>query len=253
MRQPQEQHILLFRLLNKHFLLLTRSQIQRVLTLPTNSTNKVLLRLVSEKYLERRYRADTFKHFQTPLYYLGPVGWRMAGNTADGYKRYQSQVEQRAERQMDHLLGVYDVLLKFILESEVKRIIGGEDRLWQESLGFGNIPDAWIQFKGGEAFIEVDRDTEAVEVAAKKIENYMRFKQSGAYGMTFRGCIFKVLFITTTEQRIESLEKLVPSDDIWFATMDEFLREPLDHQHWFALHGFYALPPSPKEEVQNLS
>jgi hypothetical protein len=251
-KQLQPRHILLFRLLKDHFLLLTRSQIERVFTLPTNSTNKALKWLVSEKYLERRYRADTFKNFQMPLYYLGSVGWRMAGNTAEGYKRYRNEVEQRAERQMDHLLSVYDVLLKFILESEVKRIISGEAKFWQESLGFGNIPDGWIQFKGGEAFIEVDRGTEAVGVAGKKIENYVRFEQSGAYGIMFPGCAFKLLFITTTEERIESLEKLTTSDDIWFCTMEEFLGEKLDHQHWFALRGFYALSISPKKEVQEL-
>jgi len=249
MRQLQIRHFLLFGLLKEHFLFLTRSQIERILTLPTNSTNKGLLWLVSEKYLERRYRADTFRHFQTPLYYLGMRGWRMAGNSPEGFKQYQGEIEHRSDQHLDHLLSVYDVLLKFILESEVARIIGGEDSFWQESLSFGNIPDAWIQYQGGEAFIEVDRETESPEVVAKKIENYTRFNRSGTYGILFPGCAFKVLFITTTEERIESLERITTSDDIWYATMDEFLREKLDHEHWFALRGFYALPTSPKKEV----
>jgi hypothetical protein len=42
---------------------------------------------------------------------------------------------------------------------------------------------------------------------------------------------------------------VTPSDDIRFATMEEFLKEPLNHRHWFALLGFYALPVAPKEEV----
>jgi hypothetical protein len=137
-------------------LFLTRRQIERVLTLPTNSTNKVLLWLVSSKYLARRYRADTFTHFQMPVYYLGALGWQMVGNPMDGYKGYRSEIEQRSEGHMDHLLSVYDVFLKFILESQVERLIGGEDRFWHESLSFGNIPDGWIEFSGGEAFIEVD-------------------------------------------------------------------------------------------------
>jgi hypothetical protein len=183
------------------------------------------------------------------LYYLGVVGWRMAGNSSDGYKGYQGNIEQRSGRELDHLLSVYDVLLKCILESKVTRIIGGEDRLWQESFDFGNIPDAWIQFSGGEAFIEVDRGSERRGVVAQKIENYMNLKQSGGYGIMFPECAFKVLFITTSEERIESLEPVTKWDDIWFATMDEFLREKLDHQHWFALRGFYALPIATKKEV----
>jgi len=249
MKQLRTRHTLLFRILKDHCLFLTRRQIERILALPTSSTNRELLWLVSGKYLARRYRADSFIHFQTPLYYLGTVGWRMAGNATDGYKAYQNNIEQRSGRELDHLLSVYDVLLKFILESKVMRMIGGEDGLWQESFDFGNIPDAWIQFVGGEAFIEVDRGTERLGVVAKKIENYINLKQSGGYGIMFPGCAFKVLFITTTEKLIESLERVTRSDDIWFTTMDEFLRETLDHQHWFALRGFYALPFVAKKEV----
>jgi hypothetical protein len=242
----------LFRLLNQHFLFLTRAQIERILTLPTNSTNKQLLWLVSERYLEKRYRADSFRHFQTPLYYLGVVGWKVAGNTTDGYKRYQSEIEQRAERQLDHLLAVYDVVLKFILESAIQRMVLGEDKFWQESLSFRNVPDAWIQYAGGEAFIEVDQGTESLNVVGKKIENYVEFNESGKHRILFPGCGFRVLVITTTEQRIGALEQMTKSNDIWFATIGEFLEEKLDHQHLFAVSGFYALPIARKEKVSEL-
>jgi hypothetical protein len=58
-----------------------------------------------------------------------------------------------------------------------------------------------------------------------------------------------VLVFTTTEKRIEALEQVTRSDDIWFATMEEFVREKLIHEHWFALNGFYALSLAPKKEV----
>lgn len=64
-------------------------------------------------------------------------------------------------------------------------------------------------------------------------------------------CIFRgaslVLFITTTEERIEALERITTSDDVWYAAMDEFLKGSLQHRHWFARNGFYALPVAPKE------
>ncbi len=249
MRQVKVRHFLLFRILNDHCLFVNRKQIERILTLAPRSANKELAWLVSEKYLDRRYRADTFMDFQRPLYYLGVRGWRMCGNSAESYKAYRTRIEERHGPHLAHLLCVYDVLLKFILEADVTRIIGGEDQFWQESLSFGNIPDAWIQYKGGEAFIEVDRETESVEVVADKIDHYIRLKRSGSYGIMFPGCTFKVLFITTTEERIESLERVTKSDDMCYVTIDEFLRESLDHQHWFALNGFYALSVAPKEEV----
>ncbi len=252
MRQLQARHILLFRIFRDHCPFLTRRQIERIWTLPTNTTNKDLLWLWSEKYLRRRYRADTFGHFQTPVYYLGELGWQVAGKPTEQYKAYRLQIEQRSEHRLDHTLMIYDVILKFLLESTVKRVIPSEDKFWQEAIDFGNIPDAWIQYAGGAAFIEVDRGTERPIVLERKFEKYVAFKESGRYSRLFPDCAFKVLVFTTTEERIESLEQRTRSDDIWFCVMGEFLREPLDHEHWFAQLGFYALFPDPQKNVQEL-
>ena len=249
MRQLQTRHILLFRILRDHCLFLTRAQIERVLTLATRSTNKELVWLLSEKYLGRRYRADTFGHFQTPVYYLGTLGWHVAGNPMDDYKEYRLRIQRRAEHQMDHRLSIYDVFLKFILGGEVKRIIDSEDKLWQEAINFGNVPDGWIQFNSGAAFIEVDRDTERPIVLRNKFERYIKFEESGGYRALFPEYAFRVLVFTTTEDRIEPLQQITASDDVWFCTMEEFLREGLNHAHWFALRGFYALSAIPKKEV----
>jgi hypothetical protein len=167
----------------------------------------------------------------------------------DEYKAYERDIAARRERSMRHLLSVYDACLKFVLNSRVKRIISADDRTWQQNITFGNLPDCWIQFTGGEAFVEVDLDTESIRVVERKFKNYITFKESGNYGSAFPGCDFRVLFITTTEERIESLQKITTSDDIWLCTMEEFLREQLNHAHWFALRGFYALPAVSKKEV----
>jgi hypothetical protein len=249
MKQLQKRHISLFGVLRDHCLFLTRRQIERIFTLPTSSTNRELLWLVSEGYLDRRYYADTLARVQTPLYFLGKLGWQVVGNVSSEYKHYRLRIEQRSGRQLQHTLAIYDVFLKFFLESKVKRIIDGEDQSWLELIDFGNIPDAWIQFDGGEVFIEVDRDTEWGNVPGTKFDNYVRFKTSGAYDRMFPNCTFKVLFVTTTESRIEALEAKIKSDNIWFCTMEEFLREPLSQQHWFALCGFYALSDLAKKEM----
>ena len=209
--------------------------------------------MLGEQYLNRRYRADTFAHFQTPVYYLGKRGWHTVGKPMNAYNRYRLQIEQRSERAFEHTLSVHDVILKFVLESEMKRIVSSEDQLWQETIDLGNIPDAWIQFSGGEAFLEVDRGTEHLPVLKRKFDNYIAFKESGRYERLFPGCMFKVLVFTTTEERIESLEGFTESDDIWFCTMEEFLEERLDHEHWFAQLALYALFPNQQKEVQELS
>jgi hypothetical protein len=252
MRQLEARHVLLFRILRDHCSFLTRSQIQRVLGLTASGTTRTLHWLMSEGHLERRYRADSFRHFQTPVYYLGELGWTVVGKPAAEYKGYRRQIEHRAERQIDHMLAVHDVMLKFILEADVKRIIGWEDKIWQEAIDFGVIPDGWIQFGGGEAFVEVDRDTERPLVLQKKFDKYISYQKSGRFARLFPDCSFKVLVLASTEERIESLEQRTTSDDIWFCVMAEFLREKLDHEHWFAYLGFYALPVAPKKEMQGL-
>lgn len=249
MRQLQTRHILLFRILKDHCLFLTRPQIERVLTLATRLTNKQLRLLVAGNYLARRYRVDTFSHFQMPLYYLGTLGWHIVGNPMNRYKEYRRGIVERSDQQIEHDLTIYDVLVKFLLESAVKRIIKAEDALWQEPIGLGVIPDAWIQVDNQEAFIEVDLNTEGRAVVARKFDSYIKFQDSGGYERLFPGCHFKVLFVTATEERIESLQQITTSDDIWFATITEFLKEPVHHQHWFALRGFYALPDPEKKEV----
>jgi Replication-relaxation len=219
------------------------------LTLGTRTANRHLDWLVAEQYLSRRYRVDTFTHFQTPVYYLGRAGWSAAGCLIDAYKAYEHDIAARKERSMRHLLSVYDVCLKFVLNSTVKRILSADDRTWQENITFGNLPDCWIQFNGGEAFVEVDLGTESLRVVERKFKNYIRFKESGSYASAFPDCDFRILFITTTEERIQSLQQIVTSDDIWFSTMEEFVREKLDDAHWFSLRGFYALSAVSKKEV----
>jgi hypothetical protein len=97
--------------------------------------------------------------------------------------------------------------------------------------------------------VEIDLDTEARKVIVRKLTQYANFRDSGGYRSRFAECDFKVLFITTSEGRIESLQRVTSSDDVWFCTMEEFLKEPLNHRHWFALNGFYALLGPPKKEV----
>src|SRR5437867_9414809 len=86
MKQLQKRHISLFGILRDHCLFLTRRQIERILTLPTSSTNRELLWLVSEGYLDRRYYAD-------PALLLGQAG--LAGG---GQCERRVQAVQTADR-----------------------------------------------------------------------------------------------------------------------------------------------------------
>jgi hypothetical protein len=252
MRQLQSRHILFFRILRDHCSFLTREQIQRILTLSRISTTKTLLWMLAEQYLNRRYRADTFVNFQTPVYYLGRRGWHVVGKAASEYGAYRLRVEQTPERTFRHTLALYSVIVKFLMESRIKRVILSDDRVWQDMIELGNIPDAWIQFGGGEVFIEVDLGTEHAPVLKKKFDNYIAFKESGRYGHAFPGCQFRILVFTPSEPRIEELEQVASTGDIWFCTMKEFWKKKLSHRHWFSINGCHALSIIRKKEVQRL-
>jgi len=252
MRQLQSRHILLFRTLRDHCSFLTRHQIQRILTLSRISTTKAVSWMLSEQYLNRRYRADTFANFQMPVYFLGKRGWHVVGKPLTEYPSYRLRIEQTPERTFQHTLALNSAILKFLLESEVKRIIPSEGRLWQDTIEFGNIPDAWVQFAGGEVFIEIDLGTEHAPIMKRKFDNYVAFKESGRFETTFPGCTFRVLVLATSEARIEELEQVASTDDIWFCTMKEFLKEKLNHEHWFSITGFHVLHAIRTKKMQKL-
>jgi hypothetical protein len=90
------------------------------------STTKTLSWMLSEQYLNRRNRADSFVHFQTPVYYPGKRGWYVVGKPASEYRAYRLQIEQTPERTFPHTLALYSVLVKFLMEAEVRRIIPSE-------------------------------------------------------------------------------------------------------------------------------
>ena len=162
---------------------LTRKQIERLFTLPTNTTNKDLLWLVTAGYLERRYRADTFAHFQEPVYYLGRLGWQMAGRPVEEFKAYQRRVETRAERTFGHTLAVYDVYLKFMLECKVRRIVTSDDHSWQEMIDFGNIPDGWIHRVSHikSTFVPMDPSTAPQRLLGAGLSHVRMESRSGAF------------------------------------------------------------------------
>src|SRR5947209_2658177 len=120
MRQLQTRHILLFRILRDYCSFLTRSQIQRILTLSRISTTKTLAWMLKEQYLNRRYRADSFVHFQTPVYFLGKRGWSVVGQPATEYSSYRLRIEQTPERTFRHTLALHSAILKFLMESDVR-------------------------------------------------------------------------------------------------------------------------------------
>lgn len=256
-----ESEMRLIRILRDEVLFVSRPQVQMLLGCNFRRTNERLAKLVEERILRRRFRLDTYDNFRSPMYYLGFEGCRMIGMSKQEIQQYMRRIRDYSDRSVGHLLEVYDVFIKFLLESKVVRWMWHDDDKWF-SIELGLYPDGFVVFeKLGtkfSAFIEVDRGTEDPSVLKGKFDKYRRFQETGAFRKLFGDCRFRVLVTTTTEERIEEMQAQEPMDDIWFATKQEFMRDSLWGRHWLAKYGLYTLdsifpdPPDVPELAESL-
>jgi len=240
------------RVLRDDVLFLSRAQVEMLSEGNKRAANKQLARLVDARILKKRLRLDTYPNFRSPIYHLGVEGCRLLGMSKEEMTTYLAKAKSYSDRALAHLLEVYDVFIKFYLASRVTEWMWHNDEKWF-SIELGLYPDGYVQFekegKKYSAFIEVDRGTEGISVVKDKFRKYARFNRSGAFKRLFGDRTLRVLFITTTEERIEKMENAGASDDIWFTTKAEFMWESLWARHWFAKEDFYSLDVSPLPEA----
>lgn len=239
-------------ILRDEVLFLSLPQMEMLLETSKRGANKQMAGLVERKILKKRYRLDTYANFRSPIYCLGVEGCRMIGMSKMDTEKYMTRIRTYSDRALGHLLEVNDVFVKFTLESKVTEWLWHEDDKWF-SIELGLYPDGYVKFerdgKKYSAFIEVDRGTEGLRVLKGKFDKYRYFHQSGAFKKLFGECIFRVLVITTTEERIEKMEGLNSEDNIWFSTKEDFMRESLWTRHWFAKEDYYSLNFTPLPEA----
>jgi hypothetical protein len=243
------------RVLRDDVLFLSRAQVEMLSDGNKRAANKQIARLVDARILKKRLRLDTYPNFRSPIYHLGVEGCRLLGMSKEEMTTYFAKAKNYSDRALAHLLEVYDVFIKFYLASRVTEWMWHNDEKWF-SIELGLYPDGYVQFekegKKYSAFIEVDRGTEGISVVKDKFRKYARFNRSGAFKRLFGDRLLRVLFITTTEERIEKMENAGASDDIWFTTKAEFMRESLWSRHWFAKEDLYSLEFSPLPEAPDV-
>jgi hypothetical protein len=89
------------------------------------------------------------------------------------------------------------------------------------------IPDGYFEIVSAQGtrstFVEVDLGTEAAPVLARKASLYLQLATSGEFAKLFSRSQFRVLVVTTSERRLNSLRSAVAklTDKIfWFGTLD---------------------------------
>ena len=89
------------------------------------------------------------------------------------------------------------------------------------------IPDGYFEARTPEkvmcAFLEVDLGNESLSVWRKKVESYIQFAVSGSFEKQFGQPQFRVLVVTNTERRMQSLQvatRALTDKIFWFSTLD---------------------------------
>jgi hypothetical protein len=106
------------------------------------------------------------------------------------------------------------------------------------------IPDGYFEIASAQGvrptFVEVDLGTEATPVLVKKASLYLTLATSGDFSKLFSRSQFRVLVVTTSERRLNTLRSAVAklTDKIfWFGTLDMVTAERFWSAVWFRPTG----------------
>ena len=106
------------------------------------------------------------------------------------------------------------------------------------------IPDGYFEVGSAQgyrpAFVEIDLGTEAVAIVAKKASLYLQLATSGEFAQLFGRSQFRVLVITTSDQRLKNLRAAISklTDKIfWFGTLPVLAPETFWSATWLRPTG----------------
>jgi hypothetical protein len=250
--RPQDRDIALIRMLAEKFRILNREQIGELF--PMGSIRRLnfrLKKLCDSGYLSIRTLAqmgNATKHG----YYLGPRAAELFVNPTERkiVNSVRAQVPQLAESGLAHRMLVDSIHIRFMTagreypEYKLLTWIDQYSPWWQDLERYG-VPvradgygeylvllhfDSLFTF-----FLEVDRGTERGETLQDKIDRYMQYAESGAYEEHFAAKPFRVLFITTTDRRMEGMLRMMKHsrpDIFWVTTRKRFTASKLLDAYW---------------------
>lgn len=195
----------------------------------TTRANSRLLALTRAGLL-RRFFLGTSSGGKKALYALSPAGAKLVQIPCRGPRRGRDEVLV-ADFFVTHQLWInrFYCTLKY----RPIPIPGAEFRRWvsfTEPLERGSalIPDGYAEVstpgKTLAAFLEVDLGHESRSVWRTKVQAYFQFGTSGNFGKTFGLPQFRVLVVTGSERRMDSLREAtaaITEKIFWFSTLDE--------------------------------
>jgi hypothetical protein len=254
--RPQSRDVALIRMLAEKFRILNREQIGELFPIGSIRRRNFRLKKLSDAgYLSTRTLAqmgNVTKHG----YYLGPRAAELFPNPTERkvMNSIRAQVPQLAESGLAHRMLVDSVHIRFLTarrqypEYKLLTWIDQYSPWWQELEKYG-VP---VQADGyGEYlvllhfdnlftfFLEVDRGTERGQTLQEKIDRYIQYAETGAYEAHFAAKPFRVLFITTTDRRMDGVLRMMKHDTrdlFWVTTWERFTNSKLLDAYWRRPH-----------------
>lgn len=208
------------------FRLATGAQIQQLVFSPAEfatpataarSGRRVLARLVRDRLLVRLARRVGGIHAGSAghVYALGPVGYRVIGDSGRARPRYFEPSTPFAE----HQLAVTQLAVELLLierRGEIRKLdVQGEPRCWRFLPGqrarAGLLrPDLFVSLEVSTDelrwFVELDRGTAHVPAVLRKCRSYESYYRSGRE-QAEHGLFPRVLWITPGEERAERISR----------------------------------------------
>lgn len=186
--------------------------------------NATLLRLVRARLLNRFF-LGTGPGTQKAIYTLTPKG---AAHAEVPYKRFRrkNSALYSGDLFLEHQLLLNEIYLSVRTGGSiaVQNWKTFEKALPESSI----IPDAYFEIVTNESskpvFLEVDKSTESKKIWKKKAANYLSFALSGGFERQFRKQQFRVAVITTTEQQLRRIQRVVAAQTsrvFWLATFND--------------------------------
>ncbi len=223
-----------------------RSQVRAAAGFGSDSRTNRRLRTITRAGLLKRFFLGTNAAGQKALYSLSEKGALLVGVPHRGLQRRQGEALV-ADFFVSHQLAVNEVYcaLKYggKLPLEIKLL---EWKSFYQPLVQGSrlIPDGYVSLgtphAAINAFLEIDLGHERRAVWREKVQKYVQFASSGDYERVFREKRFRVLVLTTTERRLESLRSTIASitDKIfWLTTTEAFHKERFSCPIWLRPKG----------------
>jgi hypothetical protein len=194
----------------------------------TTRANARLLALTREGLLHRFFQG-TVAGGAKALYTLSEKGARLVGVPASGPRRREDQAVV-ADFFIQHQLAINEVYCALKYPKRVPEEIAFKNWMGfpkRTAPGMRVIPDGYVELLTPSgivaAFLEIDLGHERLRVWRDKVRNYLDLAFTGNFEREFKQSRFRVLVITDSLRRLDSIRHAVlPLTDkiFWFATFE---------------------------------